>query len=502
MRRWAKAKFYVTRVAKKWDRERGVFEFDIRFKTVAPLTDRTVAVSDAFGLGIDEEHEHVVYDRFTVRIGPRDVVYITGDSGSGKSVLLRAIEQDLGSLAANLTDIEVVEGEPIIETVGETFEEALRILSFVGLNDAFIWLRPYEELSDGQKYRYRLAKLIESGRQYWIADEFCSTLDRDTAKVVAYNFQKAARRMGRAVIVATCHTDLFEDLHPSVYIRKGWGPDVEVKYYPNEPAPACSLMKEIRVEEGSRRDWLELSPLHYRGSKNIPTLKVFRAVRGNRTVGVIVYSPPPTIAFGRVKFLKSLGVKAGRLSKGYLRWLSKNVIRISRVVVHPKYRGIGLGVRLIKETMPLTGYPIVEMIAVMARYNPFAEKAGMVKVAERKPARKVMKVVEELRRYGFNPVEMASKKANLEKLRAMTPEELEEVADILCRLDPIYAPALTTLDSETLKRCSLRLWLLQDLRNLAHALMRLQQLTNTTVYLAWRNPDVPLEPFPGGGEHG
>jgi len=203
-----------------------------------------------------------------------------------------------------------------------------------------------------------------------------------------------------------------------------------------------------------------------------------------------------------VKFLKSLGVKAGRLSKGYLRWLSRNVIRISRVVVHPKYRGIGLGVRLVRETMPLTGYPIVEMIAVMARYNPFAEKAGMVKVAERKPARKVMKVVEELRRYGFNPVEMASKKANLEKLRAMAPKEVEEVADILCRLDPIYAPALTTLDSEALKRCSLRLWLLQDLRNLAHALMRLQQLTNTTVYLAWRNPDVPLEPFPGGGGRG
>ena len=146
--------------------------------------------------------------------------------------------------------------------------------------------------------------------------------------------------------------------------------------------------------------------------------------------------------------------------------------------------------------MPRVGYPIVEAVAVMARYNPFFEKAGMTKVAERRPDPSVMRAVEELRRYGFNPVEMASKKANLEKLRAMTPKEVEEVADILCGLGPTYARALTTLDSETLKRCSLRLWLLKDLRNLAHALMRLQQLTNTTVYLAWRNPEVPLEPFP------
>jgi ABC-type ATPase with predicted acetyltransferase domain len=41
-------------------------------------------------------------------------------------------------------------------------------------------------------------------------DEFCATLDRETAKIVAFNVQKQARRMGRAVIVATTHTDLFK----------------------------------------------------------------------------------------------------------------------------------------------------------------------------------------------------------------------------------------------------------------------------------------------------
>ena len=56
-----------------------------------------------------------------------------------------------------------------------------------------------------------------------------------------------------------------------------------------------------------------------------------------------------------------------------------------RVVLHSKYRSIGLGVKLIRETLPLVGTPYVEMIAVMAKYNPFAEKAGMRKVAVQEP---------------------------------------------------------------------------------------------------------------------
>jgi hypothetical protein len=34
---------------------------------------------------------------------------------------------------------------------------------------------------------------------------------------------------------------------------------------------------------------------------------------------------------------------------------------------------------------PLAGTPYVEMPAVMAKYNPFAEKAGMKKIAEQPP---------------------------------------------------------------------------------------------------------------------
>ena len=84
-------------------------------------------------------------------------------------------------------DVHVDPSKPLIDTVGAPVEEGLELLSRVCLNDAFLFARRYSQLSDSQKYRYRITKMIESGKQYWVMDEFCSTLDRDTAKIVAFN---------------------------------------------------------------------------------------------------------------------------------------------------------------------------------------------------------------------------------------------------------------------------------------------------------------------------
>jgi hypothetical protein len=40
-----------------------------------------VAVSEAFGLGVDEFQEHIAYDNVELKIGPKNIVYTTGDSG-------------------------------------------------------------------------------------------------------------------------------------------------------------------------------------------------------------------------------------------------------------------------------------------------------------------------------------------------------------------------------------------------------------------------------------
>jgi GNAT superfamily N-acetyltransferase len=61
--------------------------------------------------------------------------------------------------------------------------------------------------------------------------------------------------------------------------------------------------------------------------------------------------------------------------------INEHFVRISRVIVHPKFRGIGVAVELVRQTLPLEGRPYVETLAVMARYNPFFERAGMLRVS-------------------------------------------------------------------------------------------------------------------------
>jgi len=201
--------FQITHWARRYDKRTGKFTISISYKTKTDVTDRTTAVAEAFGLGIDEDQRHILYDNVQLKITPTDIVYITGESGSGKSTLLKTLEKDITQsmhqTAINIAHIQPDPEKPLIDTVGKTFEEGLELLSRVGLNDAFLFVRRYNQLSDGQKYRYRLAKLLESKRQYWIMDEFCATLDRDTAKIVAYNIQKLARQENKAVIAATTH---------------------------------------------------------------------------------------------------------------------------------------------------------------------------------------------------------------------------------------------------------------------------------------------------------
>lgn len=417
--------FRITKYARRYDHSSGKFVVDIAYETATDITPRTIAVSEAFGLGVDQQQKFVIFDNVELKIGTGDIVYITGDSGSGKSVLLKALQRDVDGSpealgrAINIADIQIDQDKPLIETVGKTVEEGLELLSKVGLSDAFLFIRRYRELSDGQKYRYRLAKLLESEAKWWVMDEFCATLDRDTAKIVAFNLQKLARANGRAVLAATTHTDLFEDLKPSVHVHKRFGKEIEVHYYPNEAAKECSLSKEIRIEEGTRADYGLLASFHYRSHNVGVVRKIFRAARGDEVAGAIVYCYCGMTVSGRLQVLPKMTVQE----------LNKNLSLIMRVVVHPKYRTIGLGQKLVRETLPLAGTPCVETIAVMAKYNPFFERAGMQKVMEQPTSKEALAMREVLSNLGFNLTLLASEKYVLNKLRSLTEKELLDIRE-------------------------------------------------------------------------
>jgi len=217
----------------------------------AAPSERVVRLAEMFGVGLDERHELELYRGFRITIRRGDVVYITGPSGCGKSVLLCAIvdairarlaaggeplsEDDPEGPVAELQAVDLAGPEPVIDRFATDLDETLRLASVAGLNDAFLLLRPPGQLSDGQRYRYRLARLLAEGARTIVIDEFCSTLDRRTARAVGYRVRKYADRTGATFLVATAHDDLADDLVPDVLVTKRSAGQVDLRSTPAQP---------------------------------------------------------------------------------------------------------------------------------------------------------------------------------------------------------------------------------------------------------------------------
>ncbi|MEM1965353.1 MAG: GNAT family N-acetyltransferase [Candidatus Caldarchaeum sp.] len=352
------------------------------FDGVVRRSERVGEVAELMGLGL-EDVRLPVYDEAEVEVEPGDVVYVTGESGGGKSLLIRhlaaemAKHPDFAPVAASW-NVKVRRDRPLIDLVGGDVYQGVETLSAAGLSDVFTWFRCFDELSDGQRMRFIFVKAVGSGAKTVVLDEFCSSLDRETAKATAYTLQRFARKRKTTLIAATAVNDLLEDLNPSLYIVKHFGPRLEVNRLDPKPKP-CSLLNKVLVEEGSTEDWRLLSFLHYRSHRLGGVVRIFRAVLEGRVVGVVVYSNP---------YLKPAGFSRFFDTEWYLTQRFGNVLRIQRVVVHPSFRGIGVARKLLQMSMPRLDVAFVEILSSMEKLVPFTKGFMHRFVADTAPAKK------------------------------------------------------------------------------------------------------------------
>jgi len=202
-----------------------------RFAWRAPVSERVVRVCRMFGLTLDRLTEGAPDHRCRVEIQPGDIVYITGPSGAGKSVLLRELQRGVpASDAVDLGSIALPEDRTVIDCFEGDILANLQTLSAAGLGDVFSILNRPCCLSDGQKYRFRLARALGAGRPFVFADEFCSELDRITAATVAFNVHRFAKKAKTTLVLASARDDILIDLAPDVVIVKDFCGEARVTY--------------------------------------------------------------------------------------------------------------------------------------------------------------------------------------------------------------------------------------------------------------------------------
>lgn len=218
---------------------------ELTLATTVDPSPNVLQVASMFGLGVDTAKQLAIVPPTDIDLEGGQVVFVTGPSGSGKSTLMRLIAESVDRRAdtelISFDQMPVPSDKPLVDCISQQMpdaglDEVLRILSMAGLNDAFVMLRKPKELSDGQRYRMRLAQLFatmrttrSTGLSVIVVDEFGSTLDRITATVIARNIRKWTKRNPRVCfIAATTHDDLLEPLEPDVLIEKGFGDEIEI----------------------------------------------------------------------------------------------------------------------------------------------------------------------------------------------------------------------------------------------------------------------------------
>jgi ABC-type ATPase with predicted acetyltransferase domain len=101
--------------------------------------------------------------------------------------------------------------------------EALALLSKIGISEAWSYLRLPGELSDGQRWRLKIALAIEQAKAspagILICDEFAALLDRLTARIISHRLGRWIRQHSLRAIFVSAHDDLSKPLNPAIQIR-------------------------------------------------------------------------------------------------------------------------------------------------------------------------------------------------------------------------------------------------------------------------------------------
>ena len=241
----------------------------------------------------------------------------------------------------------------------------------------------------------------------------------------------------------------------------------------------CSITSGLQIVPGSIKNYKKLSVFHYRSGKVVGCPAIYCLVdfdpirsRLNSLAGVIVYAMPvPSL---ELRNIATQGIFTGLSDRRMHFQMVNNSIRtISRVIIDPRYRGLGLAAKLVRETMGKLNVPIIESMAVMGRVNPFFEKAGM-KAYKAPRQLRVVKLIAALGHVGIEENMLIDPEAVHCHIEALPEKEKHFIIGQFNSFIQAYGKQ----------------------RSMTHGPKRtayiLSKLTHRPAYFIWFNPEMPL----------
>lgn len=288
-----------------------------------PITNITVAcpVHDSFrvkqvsGL-FDVPLTEKVRQTFSVEVpelaGDWKIGLIVGPSGSGKSTIAREL---FGRSLYQTSDWP--RGRAVIDVFPESLSirEITALLTAVGFSSPPGWVKPYEVLSNGERFRCDLALALSQGTAGDIIafDEFTSVVDRNVARVASAAIAKGIQqgRIRRRFVAVTCHYDVTRWLEPT------WVIDMASSTMTRRCLRRPAI--ELEIVRCTHAAWPLFARHHYLSGNLAPGCRTYMALWNGEPVTFCAVLPVVC-------------------RKGH--W------RFSRVVTLPDYQGIGIGMRV------------------------------------------------------------------------------------------------------------------------------------------------------------
>lgn len=236
---------------------------------------------------------------------------IVGASGSGKtSIGSRIFGTPIHDLYAGWDNTK-----PIVDCIDPSgdFNKVTGMLSAVGLGDVPSWLRPFNVLSNGEKFRAGLARLACERPEHVVVDEFTSVIDRQIAKVGAAAFSKTWKKGPGQIVLLSCHYDIIEWLQPD------WVYDMNEARFFNRDCLRQRPELDLQIYKVSGSVFRHFKPHYYLDLPLPVAAEYFVGVIGNEPVCHLAVCP----------------------------LFTAGAYRATRLVVMPEWQGIGVGTKFL-----------------------------------------------------------------------------------------------------------------------------------------------------------